>query len=203
MSTDRSVPNLIFVQLIHGALRADAARLVTATAALSPADRGARLVGVSAYYDKYREQLISHHTHEDTIFFPALAARSVDIAESHCDELEAQHHELDGVLQEASQGFATMADPARDFAADQAATVAALTTMAEHLNAHLDLEEETAIPLIASSIPVAEYKPIEARVRKETPKHEAAFMIGWARTRRPSSARCGSSTRRPSASRTC
>src|SRR5262245_45610960 len=100
MSTVRAAPNLTFVGLIHQALRADGPRLVTTVAALQPKDRGTRLPQVHAFYGKYRQQLIAHHTHEDHIFFPALAAK-VGEERMHLVELTTQHGELDGVLDAA------------------------------------------------------------------------------------------------------
>jgi hypothetical protein len=65
-------------------------------AALEPGERESRLPGVREFYDNYREQLVAHHTHEDTLFYPALAARVGD-DRMHRDELVAQHHQLDSV----------------------------------------------------------------------------------------------------------
>ncbi len=177
MSTDRSVPDLTFVELIHQALRADGARLVEAAAALEPQDR-TRLAGTREYYDRYREQLVAHHTHEDQIFFPALAARVGESA-MQSDELMAQHHQLDGVLQEVATGLAALDDTGRDFAADRAKVVRDLSTMVEHLNTHLDLEEKIALPLMVSNVPGDEYKELEAKVRKATPRAQAGFMVPW------------------------
>ena len=76
MSSDRATPDLTFVNLIHRALRVDGERLKVTVAALSPDDAQDRVAGVRDIYDKYREQLIAHHTHEDDLFFPALGACS-------------------------------------------------------------------------------------------------------------------------------
>jgi hemerythrin-like domain-containing protein len=178
VSPDGSAPDLIFVELIHQALRADGARLRDAVAALEPRARESRLVGLREYYDRYREQLVAHHTHEDELFFPALTTRVGESA-MHLDELVSQHHQLDGVLHEVGGGLAALADPERDFAADRAAVVGALSTMVEELNTHLDLEEKTALPLIVANVPAAEYKQLESKVRKATPRAQAGFMVPW------------------------
>ena len=178
MSPDRSTPDLSFVELIHQALRTDAARLVDAATALERDARDTRVAGVSEYYDRYREQLVAHHTHEDTVFYPALEAR-VGKTEWPMDELVSQHHELDGVLEDVGTGFAALSDPGRDFVADRAAVVGALSTMRDHLTSHLDFEEKTALPLMVSNIPVDEYKGLEAKVRKATPRAQSGFMIPW------------------------
>ena len=178
MSTDRTKPDLTFVHLVHQALRADGARLVATVGALEPRDRDSRLAGVREFYDNYREQLVAHHTHEDKLFYPALAAR-VGEDKWHMDELVAQHHQLDGVLQAIEQDLATLADPEADFSANQARVGADLSTMVEQLNSHLDFEERVALPLFVSDMPVAEYKKLESKARKATPREQSSFLIPW------------------------
>jgi hemerythrin-like domain-containing protein len=178
VSVDRSRPDLTFVALIHHALRVDGPRLVATVTALTPDDRGNRLSAVQQFYGKYREQLVAHHTHEDKIFFPALAARVGD-DRMHRAELTAQHEELDGVLQAIEEGFVALADPDGDFAADRTRVVDALSSMVEHLGTHLALEEEMALALVVSEIPKSEYDKLESEARKATPRGQAQFLIPW------------------------
>jgi hypothetical protein len=51
--------------------------------------------------------------------------------------------------------------------------------MVKELKTHLDFEERTALPLFVSDIPVAEYKKLESKARKATPRGQAAFLIPW------------------------
>jgi hemerythrin-like domain-containing protein len=178
VSPDRSKPDLTFVNLTHQALRADGARLVATVTALEPRDQGSRLPGVREFYDNYREQLVAHHTHEDTLFYPALAARVGD-DRMHRDELVAQHHQLDRVLQAVGEGLADLADPDGAFSANRARAARDLSTMVEELNTHLDFEERTALPLFVSEMPVAEYKKLESKARKATPRGQSSFLIPW------------------------
>jgi iron-sulfur cluster repair protein YtfE (RIC family) len=178
VSPDRTKPDLIFVNLTHQALRVDGARLVATVAALEPGDRGSRLPGVREFYDHYREQLVAHHTHEDTLFYPALAARVGD-DRMHRDELVAQHDQLDGVLEAVGNGLADLADPDWDFSANRTRVAGDLSTMVEELNTHLDFEERTALPLFVSDMPVAEYKKLESKARRATPRGQASFLIPW------------------------
>ncbi len=178
MSTDRTKPNLIFVQLIHHALRVDGARLAATVADQEPDGAPDRVAGVRVFYDRYREQLVAHHTHEDQLFFPALAARVGD-DRMHRDELVAQHGQLDEVLQAIEDGLAALAEPGGDFTPARAEVASALSTMLKLLTTHLDLEERTALPLFESNVPVAEYDELETKVRKATPRDQSAFMIPW------------------------
>ncbi len=51
--------------------------------------------------------------------------------------------------------------------------------MAGLLTAHLTLEEQTALPLFESDMPAADYKKLEARARKATPRPQAQFLVPW------------------------
>jgi len=174
----RSRPDDLVVTLIHQSLRIDAARLAAALAAVGPGDRPGRVAAIAAFYGQYRGQLDEHHRHEDELFFPALAARAGAEA-MHLDELTAQHHALDAVLQAVSDRLAALADPAGDFAAGHAGAAAALSAMSELLLAHLALEEKHALPLYQTEITTAENRELEARARKATPRDRARFMIPW------------------------
>jgi hemerythrin-like domain-containing protein len=175
---NRSKPDLTFVNLIHQSLRADAARLAAAVTALDPSGQASRLRGIQAFFDQYRAQLATHHTHEDELFFPALKAR-VGADRMHLDALAGQHEALDAALHAARDGLAALADPAGNFTADRARAAGALSAMAELLAAHLTLEEQTALPLTESDMPAAEYKKLETRARKATPRAQVQFMIPW------------------------
>ena len=73
----------------------------------------------------------------------------------------------------------TVDDPAGDFTADRASAAAALSVMTEQLLTHLDLEEQYALPLFLSDMPIAEFNRLEAKTRKATPLNRAWFMIPW------------------------
>jgi hemerythrin-like domain-containing protein len=178
MSRAPSKPDLTFVTLIHHSLRADAARLAAALAGLGPGDQRDRLPGVLAFFDYYREQLILHHSHEDELFFPILAAR-IGADRMHLSELAGQHEALDTALQAVGESLAVLADPATDFATGRVKAASALSTMADLLAAHLTLEERTALPLFESEMPAADYKKLEIRARKATPRSQAQFLIPW------------------------
>jgi hemerythrin-like domain-containing protein len=173
-----SRPDLTFVNLIHQSLRIDAARLAAAVSVLAPSDRPARIRSIEAFFGQYRGQLAMHHGHEDELFFPALEAR-VGADRMHLGELDAQHDALDAALHGVSERLAALADPAGDFATDRAEAASALSAMTELLAAHLTLEERTALPLFESEMPAAEYKKLEARSRKVTPRARARFLIPW------------------------
>jgi hemerythrin-like domain-containing protein len=170
-------PDLLFVTLIHQALRVDADRLVAASSGLNSADEQ-RIASLRMFFDEYRGQLFLHHTHEDALFFPALQA-VVDESRAPIAELAGQHESLDSDLQAIGDGLASLSTPSGDFAAEHAEVVRSMNGMAKHLDAHLTMEEEKVLPLVASAVPRATYKQLEAQARKLTPRGRARFMIPW------------------------
>lgn len=175
--TGQSKPDLLFVTLIHHALRVDSERLVAAVSNLEPAEVR-HLAGMRAFFDEYREQLCLHHAHEDDLFFPALQAIA-DESRNPIAELEAQHRALDADLQSIRHGLASLANSSGDFAAQHADLVSSMIEMANRLDSHLTMEEETVIPLMMSAVPRATYKQLEAQARNRTPGRRARFLIPW------------------------
>jgi len=177
MNGHRPKPDLLFVTLVHQALRADSDRLADATSALESADaQGLR--GLRVFFDEYRAQLCLHHAHEDNLFFPALQA-ILDADQMPLAKLAHQHGMLDSDLQAISEGLASLAIPSDDFAADHTDVVKTMFGMAAHLGAHLTMEEETILPLMESSLSPATYQRLEAQARKRTPRRRAQFLIPW------------------------
>jgi hemerythrin-like domain-containing protein len=175
--TGQQEPDFLVVTLIHQALRVDADRLVAATSDLNSAEVE-RIASLRLFFDEYRGQLCLHHTHEDDLFFPALQA-VVDESRGPIAELMAQHGTLDSDLQAIADGLASLDSLSSDFAAEQADVVSNMIGMARHLDAHLAMEEEALLPLMASAVPRATYKQLEAQARKLTPRRRARFLIPW------------------------
>ncbi|HEY1446496.1 MAG TPA: hemerythrin domain-containing protein [Acidimicrobiales bacterium] len=175
--TGQPKPDLIFVTLIHQALRVDAERLVAATSTLGSAEQQ-RLAGVRVFFDEYRAQLGVHHTHEDNIFFPALRA-VVDESRIPVAELADQHGALDADLQSICDGFASLANPSCDFDGEHEDVVRSMIGLAKRLDAHLRMEEESVLPLMLSAVPQTTYEKLEAQARKRTSGRRARFLIPW------------------------
>jgi hypothetical protein len=76
-------------------------------------------------------------------------------------------------------GLVDLADPDGDFSANRTRVSGDLSTMVEELNTDLDFEERVALPLFVSDMPVAEYKKLESKARKATPRGQSGFLIPW------------------------
>lgn len=174
--TTKQKPDLLFVTLVHQALRVDAHRMVAAASGLQAGDTQ-RIASLKSFFDVYREQLCLHHAHEDDIFFPTLHAIAGESA-APIAELAAQHAVLDSDLEAIGDGLSSLG-ASGNFASERADVVGGTTRMAEHLEIHLTMEEDTVLPLMASAVPQATYKQLEAQARKRTPRRQARFLIPW------------------------
>jgi hypothetical protein len=54
-----------------------------------------------------------------------------------------------------------------------------MSAMTALLDAHLTLEEGTALPLLRTQMVAADYKKLEAKARKATPRPQAQFLVPW------------------------
>jgi hemerythrin-like domain-containing protein len=178
MNTDDTKPNLVFVELVHQSLRIDAARLDVTVATLDADDEPSRLPAIRGFFEHYRGQLLMHHSHEDSLFFPALAAK-VGTDTIRLGQLTDQHQALDTALQAVGDGLAALAGNTTEFPAGRSVVSESLATMAELLDAHLTLEEDTVLPLYESQIPVAEHKQLETKARQAAPRAKTQFLIPW------------------------
>jgi hypothetical protein len=86
-----------------------------------------------------------HHRLEDVALFPALRAAEPDIGPL-VDRLESDHRRVAEQLDELEAAVSALA--ADDVAEPRARVVTALDALAEHLLAHLELEEESIGPAL-------------------------------------------------------
>jgi hypothetical protein len=112
------------------------------------------------------EILHHHHTAEDDTIWPALRARAPQ-ARTGLDELEADHEQLDPLIERAGDRRVPLAERAP-----------VLADLHKRINAHLDREEALAVPLIRSHITVAEWDALAKRAAKETGRN-IPTVYGW------------------------
>jgi hypothetical protein len=138
---------------VHLGLRAEAAHVerLRDGGDTAAAVRRARLLATVLHH---------HHRAEDSVLFPALAARQPGVAVTTA-ELEAQHVELDTAL----------ASLAVDL--DRAGDVRRL------VEAHLGAEEQHVLPVWLASFSAAEHERFTHTLRRSTPLRDAGLMISW------------------------
>lgn len=115
----------------------------------------ARAGVVAQHFELIRTVLYHHHHAEDSYLWPRVLSRAPEPAAPVVATMEAQHGELDKVIDDLTAGlrdWAESADPSRG-----AALAATATRLAALLSGHLAAEEEQAVPLIARYVTAAEW----------------------------------------------
>jgi hemerythrin-like domain-containing protein len=167
-------PDLTGYRVVHRALRDGTAQLLEALRSFRPGDT-AHARALARYWHGYAGELHAHHEVEDLIFFPRLAELA-PIAERHQDQVAADHHRIDRLMEEISTAMTSLRRSASSADADAATRdVGALDAL---LADHLDLEDEDVLPLIARHVSVEEYDSMErAAVKHVGIGRQAAFTV--------------------------
>ncbi len=159
LSPDQPLPtgpeaDLTSYRAVHRALRGAARQLSTTVTSISPDDQR-RVRALRRYWAGYAAEVLTHHTIEDDVFFPALAERSSTMA-GLMARLDADHHHLDELMSavgDAMDHFTEAGAPAR------AAT--ALVALADLMDEHLDVEDDWVLPLFSLHFTADEYAELE------------------------------------------
>jgi len=161
-------PDVHDMVVVHSTFRQSCAELPELVRGLRPGDTArAQLV-----VDAVRFMLMgleAHHVSEDEFLWPRLAARAAVRADA-VTRMEEQHQRLEKLVTEvrgALDGLA--ADPRPPLCEQVAAQLAELGSV---LNAHMDEEESTILPLAAEHLSVAEWEELgEISLAKLEKKH--------------------------------
>jgi hypothetical protein len=138
---------------VHDAFGRDLRYLTAAVAAGQTADSVAR-----AGWATFKSQLHVHHTAEDTSLWSAMRQRVTGPVETAVlDSMEAEHAQIDPLLAQVDASLAASGHPGL---ADDA------TTLANTLTAHMEHEENQALPLVEAHLGPAGW----AAFRKATGK---------------------------------
>ncbi len=144
---------------IHTCLRRGGRAIAEAVGTLDVSDRR-RVDALQRYWAGYANEVLSHHTIEDDIFFPALVER-VPVAADHLGRIDEEHHLLDELM---AEGHAALAGVVEGAATDRAAHV--LGHLDVMMNRHLDFEDAELLPLFASRFQQDEYDLLHQRAIK-------------------------------------
>jgi hypothetical protein len=171
-------PDLNSYYMIHAAMRRGAAHLSTALAGIEP-DAG-RLRALRWYTDGVIEELHVHHTIEDELFFPALAARVPTFAEYEAS-LAADHRHLSDVMS-ALRAAVRGLDEGLEWNENRARAVELSAELAGFLDEHLRLEDDDILPLFARHFDAEEYHQLDQQAIKRTGFRQLFFTVPWAVT---------------------
>jgi hypothetical protein len=128
-----------FMYAAHDAFSRDLLRLGAAVRAGRTAEPAVR-----AGWATFKHQLHFHHTAEDRWLWPALRDKVTQPDEiSVLDAMEAEHLRIDPLLSRVDVGLA---------AGDQAALAEDVRALADTLTAHMEHEEDQALPLVEAHL---------------------------------------------------
>lgn len=161
-------PDLTGYRLLHRGMRRDAARLGEAVARMTEADHRRRAPVLGRWYAGFLGEFRHHHTVEDEIFFPALAAR-VALFEDEVEHLGDEHRRLEEVLVAVEAAVGDLAHPHGTFTASHSSAVDAVHDASRELTAHLDHEDADVLPLFVAHMSVIDFDEIEQRAAKSLP----------------------------------
>ncbi|MGW0949569.1 hemerythrin domain-containing protein [Streptomyces sp. NPDC002623] len=163
-----SKPDVHDMVVVHRTFRRSCAELPDLVRGLRPGD----IARAALVVDAVRFMLMgleAHHVSEDEFLWPRLAARTAGQAEAIA-RMEEQHHRLEELLAQVTGALDGLAaDPRPPLCAQVAAQLAELGSV---LNAHMDEEENTILPLAAEHLSVAEWEELgEISLAKLDKKH--------------------------------
>lgn len=156
---------------IHGAIRRDLDRFVTALDTAPPGD-GARARQLSTAWANFDDQLTTHHEGEHTIAWPAL--RSVGVPAETLAQMDAEHDSMASALAESRTAMAAYASTAGREAAS--AALDAVRRLREATVAHLEHEEAEIEPVYQDKRGTPELKAMGRAFGKVSPTTGGRFF---------------------------
>jgi hemerythrin-like domain-containing protein len=144
--------------LMHHAFRRELRDLAAAAVATPASDRDA-WVSLAQRWAFFASVLHHHHAGEDSGLWPALLARVGDDHAAVLEAMEAEHAQIDPLLEACTEGFRRLAEASDDDA--RAALAVRLTAGRQLLTEHLRHEETQAIPLVQRTMTAEEWRRIE------------------------------------------
>ena len=137
--------------IVHKALRRD---LIRATEALTtaPYPFDAQRIAIAEHLQWMMRFLHRHHSSEDEHLYPLVRGRNAAAAEL-LESMDSDHRSIEPAM----DALVSAAGSYRDSAAARQQVVEAIDKLADVLLPHLDREENEMMPIVSSTITVAEW----------------------------------------------
>ena len=167
--------DMTMMYVMHHAFRRDLEAFATAAGTTPAADRRAWRA-MAARWETFSWALHHHHSGEDAGLWPALMDRADDEGRATLEAMEAEHSEIDPILEACATGFERLAEHTDEDA--RAALAVRLVAARERLAEHLKHEETEAMPPEARP-----YWPLAARWVPANPGCAASALMGSSASR--------------------
>jgi hemerythrin-like domain-containing protein/uncharacterized cupredoxin-like copper-binding protein len=169
-------PDLSNYYAVHRQQREDLRRFAVAVATATEADRRGRLRPLAQWAKGFANELYTHHTVEDEVFFPAVLER-VPSAAAVVATLDEDHQGLDPLIERFVARTADLADPRVPFAPIHAQMTELAVTLRDTVVRHLDVEDQDLLPLFYRHFSADEYDELHDRAQKTMPKTGLGFAV--------------------------
>jgi type IV secretory pathway VirJ component len=179
--------DLTMMYVMHHAFRRDLNAFAEAAGTTPATDRRAWRA-MAARWETFSWALHHHHSGEDAGLWPALMDRADADGRAVLEAMEAEHSEIDPILEACAAGFARLTEYSDDDA--RAALAVRLVAARERLAAHLQHEETEAIPLIQALLTPEDWERIEEEhFNKDVAFRDILPLVPWALHEVPASVR--------------
>ncbi|NYD41252.1 hemerythrin domain-containing protein [Nocardioides panaciterrulae] len=164
--------------LMHHAFRRDLAAFAQAVPHTPLEDRAAWLA-LLRRWEVFAGALHHHHRGEDTWLWPALLERADRDEQAVLAAMEAEHGEIDPLLEASRRGLALLAS-GRGRPDDRAALGVRLCAARESLARHLAHEERDALPILQRRLSAEEWRDLEVRFADGLRPRDLLDLVPWA-----------------------
>jgi len=158
--------------VVHQTFRLTLERFLTAGERLDPATFAAV---IPDRWGVLERGLHTHHEHEDSDFFPMIAAASPDQLPL-IEQLEREHQELVALLDAVDTAIAALVAAPTD--ATRSAVHDAIAAVRDTLVPHLDVEDEKLLPAAAATVDTKQWDDASERALRATPKADLPIVAG-------------------------
>ena len=149
--------DMTMMYVMHHAFRRDLEAFAAAAGATPASDRRA-WKAMAERWELFSSALHHHHSGEDTGLWPALLDRADEEGRATLEAMEAEHSEIDPILEACAIGLQRLAEQPDEDA--RAALAVRLVAARERLAEHLKHEETEAIALIQALLTPEEWEAI-------------------------------------------
>jgi hemerythrin-like domain-containing protein len=164
--------------LMHHAFRRDL-DLFAAAVRATPAGDQETWALLADRWDLFADALHEHHTVEDVGVWPTLVSLGTTQDVATLEAMEAEHGEIDPLLDGCAAGFRRLAEHADEDA--RAALAVRVCAARESLRRHLAHEETDAIAIIQRVLSPADWQRLdEEYFSKDVSPRYAARLVPWA-----------------------